>query len=62
MEGDICTFSYNSGGDSTGTYVYRGAKDVNGNKAIGINDADIGISFTVTKNVTFYIEMLYDRY
>lgn len=62
MEGDICTFSYNSGGDSTGTYVYRGVKDVNGNKVIGINDAGIGISFTVTKNVTFYIEMLYDRY
>lgn len=60
-EGDICTFSYISGGDSSGQYVYRGVKDANRNAVVGINDSGIGISFTVTKSVTYYVEMLYDR-
>lgn len=60
-EGDICTFGYISGGDSSGQYVYRGVKDANRNAVVGINDSGIGISFTVTKDVTYYVEMLYDR-
>lgn len=60
-EGDICTFGYIAGGDSSGQYVYRGVKDANRNAVLGINDSGIGISFTVTKNVTYYVEMLYDR-
>lgn len=60
-EGDICTFSYAAGGDSSGQYVYRGVKDANRNAVLGINDSGVGISFTVTKDVTYYVEMLYDR-
>lgn len=63
--GDICRFNYSLGGDSQGIYSYNGIYDANHNRisVAEVNDQDAKnrIYFTVTKNVTYYVEAMYIR-
>lgn len=57
-EGDICSFKYIAGSDGSGYYEYCGVRDIKRNS---ITDSH-SLSFTVTSNVTYYVEMMYQRY
>jgi hypothetical protein len=61
FEGDICHFNFIAGSDSYGYYEYRGVKDSNRNTVSGITE-DNGLSFTVTSDINYYVEMMYQRY
>ena len=59
-DGDVCNFQFSGGSDSSGHYEFRGVKDSNRNGVSGVTEKN-GFSFTVTSNVTYYIEVIYIR-
>ena len=61
FEGDVCNFNFVAGSDSKGYYEYRGVRDSNRNTIPGITE-NKGLSFTVTSNANYYVEMMYQRY
>lgn len=60
-DGDVCRFNYMAGSDSSGYYEFRGVKDKNADIVADVANNN-GLSFTVTSDVTYYVEMMYKRY